>query len=114
MHTEVDNGITYIILCVNIIFTGDYNFYFKHRRETFKMSIDNGIVCCILQPVDQWSVTNVLEWMASVNLYRYVEIFKLHNVTGEDLGCLNDDKLMVGRTLNELPGSLEFVYRFPC
>lgn len=44
-------------------------------------------------PVQQWAVTNVLEWMASVNLYRYVETFKLHSITGEDLVSLSDDRL---------------------
>jgi len=58
-----------------------------------------------LQPVQQWTVTNVLEWMASTNLYRYVELFKLHNITGEDLVSLSDDKLKVGQT------SLLFIFK---
>lgn len=48
-----------------------------------------------LKPVQQWSVNNVIEWMAAVNLYRYAEVFKMHDIKGQDLQALDEDKLMV-------------------
>lgn len=44
-------------------------------------------------PVKQWDTTNVIEWMATVNLYRYSQIFRRYNVNGESLVELNTEKL---------------------
>ena len=49
----------------------------------------------MLQPLKQWSESNVIEWMAALNLYRYAEVFKSHNITGEDLIDMDEDKLKV-------------------
>ena len=55
------------------------------------------LIICILfvQTVDQWTIDNVLEWMASVNIYRYTETFKRYNVDGEKLLMLNESELDV-------------------
>ena len=48
------------------------------------------------QPIESWNVTNVIEWMAAVNLYRYSQIFKRYNVDGQKLSALEESQLMVG------------------
>lgn len=44
-------------------------------------------------PVRQWDNTTVIEWMATVNLYRYSQIFRRDNINGEKLVELNLEKL---------------------
>jgi hypothetical protein len=44
-------------------------------------------------------VLNVIEWMAVVNLSRYVEIFKRTEIKGEDLLMMNEAKLEVRHLL---------------
>ena len=48
-----------------------------------------------MQPISQWTSTNVVEWMAALNLYRYVELFRSKDIKGVDLLSLDKDKLMV-------------------
>jgi len=48
-----------------------------------------------LQPISQWTSTNVVEWMAALNLYRYAELFRSKDIKGVDLLSLDKDKLMV-------------------
>lgn len=53
---------------------------------------------CLLvsvQPISEWTVGNVLEWMAAVNLYRYVELFRDKQITGRDLLAMDESMLMV-------------------
>ena len=38
---------------------------------------------------------NVLEWMAAINMYRYVELFRVHSISGNALVALDDRQLMV-------------------
>ncbi|KAK7479856.1 hypothetical protein BaRGS_00028936, partial [Batillaria attramentaria] len=47
------------------------------------------------QPVtlDSWTVNNVIDWMAALNLYRYAELFREKQVTGHDLQTMDEDKL---------------------
>ncbi|KAK2167462.1 hypothetical protein LSH36_27g01056 [Paralvinella palmiformis] len=45
-------------------------------------------------PVDQWTVTQVIEWMAVIQLYRYAEVFKHYSIKGRDLKSLNYQKLL--------------------
>ena len=49
----------------------------------------------LLQPISQWTSTNVVEWMAALNLYRYAELFRSKDIKGVDLLSLDKDKLMV-------------------
>ncbi|CAM1320694.1 PIK3R3 (predicted) [Pycnogonum litorale] len=44
--------------------------------------------------LSEWTTSNVLEWMAAVNLYKYVDLFKSKNIKGTDLIELNKEKLM--------------------
>ncbi|XP_059142945.1 uncharacterized protein LOC131930463, partial [Physella acuta] len=44
-------------------------------------------------PIAEWSVANVVEWMAAANLYRYVELFREKQVTGRELLGMDEDKL---------------------
>ncbi|BFY99582.1 hypothetical protein BsWGS_02622 [Bradybaena similaris] len=45
-------------------------------------------------PISEWTVGNVLEWMAAVNLYRYVELFRDKQITGRDLLAMDESMLM--------------------
>jgi phosphoinositide-3-kinase regulatory subunit len=45
-------------------------------------------------PLSQWTSSNVVEWMAALNLYRYAELFKSKDVKGSDLISLDREKLM--------------------
>ena len=40
-------------------------------------------------------MTNVVEWMAAANLYRFAELFKERQVTGSMLLEMNQDMLQV-------------------
>ena len=52
---------------------------------------------CFLQNVEEWSINNVVEWMATVNLYRYSDLFKRHSITGAELTTITDERLRVDR-----------------
>lgn len=43
--------------------------------------------------VNQWTNSNVLEWLIAVNLYSFLEIFKANKIKGYDLQYLDDEKL---------------------
>lgn len=58
----------------------------------------------ILQPIERWTVNNVIEWMAALNLYRYAEVFKTHDIKGEDLMALDEEKLKVSESLTPCLG----------
>ncbi|XP_037090367.1 phosphatidylinositol 3-kinase regulatory subunit alpha-like [Pollicipes pollicipes] len=45
-------------------------------------------------PIHKWTSSNVLEWMASINLINPVEIFKSMNIDGMELLNLDKEKLM--------------------
>lgn len=49
------------------------------------------------QPLERWSVRNVVEWMATLNLYQYAHVFQRSNVDGQSLLTLNQEKLQVRR-----------------
>ena len=48
-----------------------------------------------MQPISQWTSTNVVEWMAALNLYRYAELFRSKDIKGVDLLSLDKEKLAV-------------------
>uniref|UniRef100_A0AAG5D8K6 Phosphatidylinositol 3-kinase regulatory subunit n=1 Tax=Anopheles atroparvus TaxID=41427 RepID=A0AAG5D8K6_ANOAO len=43
--------------------------------------------------INEWTTTNVLEWLAAVNMYDHVEVFKTKAIKGCDLPNLDRDKL---------------------
>lgn len=45
-------------------------------------------------PISQWSSSNVVDWMATLNLAPYTEIFKAKDIKGTDLLTLDRDKLV--------------------
>jgi len=47
------------------------------------------------QPIPEWTTSNVAEWITSVNLHRYRDIFKSQGMKGCDLLQLNSEKLKV-------------------
>ena len=49
------------------------------------------------QPLEQWSSKNVAEWMATLNLYQYANVFQRSNVDGQSLLSINQDSLQVCR-----------------
>lgn len=44
-------------------------------------------------PISQWSSNNVVDWMATLNLAPYTELFKAKDIKGTDLLSLDRDKL---------------------
>ncbi|XP_065349783.1 phosphatidylinositol 3-kinase regulatory subunit gamma isoform X2 [Cloeon dipterum] len=44
-------------------------------------------------PLDEWTVSNVAEWLAVLNLYRYAGVFKAKDIKGSDLINLDREKL---------------------
>ncbi|XP_045581852.2 phosphatidylinositol 3-kinase regulatory subunit alpha isoform X3 [Procambarus clarkii] len=44
-------------------------------------------------PISQWSSSNVVDWMATLNLAPYTELFKAKDIKGIDLLTLDRDKL---------------------
>ncbi|KZC12898.1 Phosphatidylinositol 3-kinase regulatory subunit alpha, partial [Dufourea novaeangliae] len=46
------------------------------------------------KPVNEWTCQNVVEWMAALNLYRYVDVFKSKGIKGSDLQHLDREKLL--------------------
>lgn len=44
-------------------------------------------------PISQWSSSNVVDWMATLNLAPYTELFKAKDIKGADLLTLDRDKL---------------------
>ncbi|MPC26114.1 hypothetical protein E2C01_019246 [Portunus trituberculatus] len=51
-------------------------------------------------PISQWSSSNVVDWMATLNLAPYTEIFKAKDIKGTDLLTLDRDKLIVSIVLS--------------
>ena len=45
--------------------------------------------------MSDWSTVNVTEWMATVNMYRYIEVFKRKQITGDLLDSLSEVRLNV-------------------
>lgn len=45
-------------------------------------------------PLEQWSVANVSDWLAALNLYRYAELFREQNIAGTDLKSMDEKKLV--------------------
>nr|XP_042900263.1 phosphatidylinositol 3-kinase regulatory subunit gamma isoform X2 [Parasteatoda tepidariorum] len=48
----------------------------------------------MINPLNLWTSSNVVEWMAALNLFRYAELFKSKDIKGCDLMTLDRDKLM--------------------
>ncbi|XP_072402257.1 phosphatidylinositol 3-kinase regulatory subunit alpha-like isoform X1 [Diabrotica undecimpunctata] len=44
--------------------------------------------------ITEWTCSNVIEWMAAVNLYNYADVFRCKDVKGADLINLDRDKLV--------------------
>ncbi|XP_052832107.1 uncharacterized protein LOC106879157 [Octopus bimaculoides] len=44
--------------------------------------------------LEKWTVTNVSDWMAALNLYRYAELFRDKNINGMELKNIDEEKLM--------------------
>ncbi|XP_041359629.1 phosphatidylinositol 3-kinase regulatory subunit alpha-like [Gigantopelta aegis] len=43
--------------------------------------------------IENWTVNNVLDWMAALNIYRYAELFREKQISGKDLKTMDEDKL---------------------
>ncbi|CAG0880468.1 unnamed protein product [Cyprideis torosa] len=41
----------------------------------------------------QWNSNNVVEWLAAMNLYRYIEVFRARDIKGSDIQQLDKEKL---------------------
>lgn len=57
------------------------------------------------QSINEWTTENVLEWLAAVNMYDHVEVFKTKAIKGCDLPNLDRDKLEVSRIVLAFRGS---------
>lgn len=51
----------------------------------------------LLQPISEWTNSNVVEWMAAVNLYTYSDVFRCKDIKGADLINLDREKLIVSK-----------------
>ena len=47
------------------------------------------------QPLEQWTVENVIDLMAALNLYRYAELFREQAMSGKHLQQMNESMLTV-------------------
>ena len=48
--------------------------------------------------MEDWTCVSLVEWMATVNLSRYVEVFRKNSVSGKEVPGLSDTKLQKVRT----------------
>ncbi|KAJ8980585.1 hypothetical protein NQ317_018712 [Molorchus minor] len=46
------------------------------------------------KPITEWTSSNVVEWMAALNLYPYSDVFRCKDIKGADLINLDRDKLI--------------------
>ncbi|KAF5287242.1 hypothetical protein FQR65_LT12286 [Abscondita terminalis] len=46
------------------------------------------------KPISEWSSSNVVEWMAALNLYPYADVFRCKDIKGSDLLHLDKEKLV--------------------
>ncbi|CAH1153755.1 unnamed protein product [Phaedon cochleariae] len=46
------------------------------------------------KPISEWTSSNVIEWMAALNLYTYSDVFRCKDIKGADLINLDRDKLI--------------------
>ncbi|CAG9855406.1 unnamed protein product [Phyllotreta striolata] len=46
------------------------------------------------KPISEWTCSNVIEWMAALNLYTYSDVFRCKDIKGSDLINLDRDKLV--------------------
>ncbi|KAL1492373.1 hypothetical protein ABEB36_010629 [Hypothenemus hampei] len=46
------------------------------------------------KPITEWTSSNVVEWMAALNLYTYSDVFRCKDIKGADLINLDRDKLI--------------------
>nr|XP_023018059.1 phosphatidylinositol 3-kinase regulatory subunit alpha-like isoform X1 [Leptinotarsa decemlineata] len=46
------------------------------------------------KPISEWTSSNVIEWMAALNLYTYCDVFRCKDIKGADLINLDRDKLI--------------------
>lgn len=53
------------------------------------------MIYLLFQPLVEWTSSNVVDLLTSLNLYRYVNIFKKGNIKGTDLVKLDRDILEV-------------------
>ena len=45
------------------------------------------------QPIEDWTSVNLAEWMATVNLSRYVEVFRKNRFIGSQVKDISDHML---------------------
>lgn len=55
----------------------------------------NTLVSVLFQPVERWTVKNVLDWMAALNFCDFIDIFCENKITGADLLVMDAQKLAV-------------------
>jgi len=48
-----------------------------------------------LQPIREWTTSNVMEWMAAMKLYNYMDAFEKRTVSGAKLVELDEECLKV-------------------
>ncbi|XP_046372437.1 phosphatidylinositol 3-kinase regulatory subunit alpha-like isoform X2 [Haliotis rufescens] len=76
--------------CCHTLCSGTVNNSHCTREKT--TNLEPTLECS--QPLENWTVNHVIEWMAALNLYRYVELFREKNIAGRDLKTMDEDKLM--------------------
>jgi SAM domain (Sterile alpha motif) len=66
----------------------------------------------VLQPVTEWSVDNVAEWMAAVSLTPYISYFQKHGIDGKALLSISINTLGVSSSVSMMEVSMDLCF-FP-
>ncbi|BES90725.1 Phosphatidylinositol 3-kinase [Nesidiocoris tenuis] len=66
---------------------------FARTYTSFPQSDPMPLLNCGDKPLAEWTSANVVDLLASLNLYRYINIFKKKNIKGTDLLRLDKDSL---------------------
>ncbi|KAJ8918757.1 hypothetical protein NQ315_015077 [Exocentrus adspersus] len=86
--------------------TLEYDKINKHCTEIFKRAFAKDLIF-LFQPISEWTSSNVVEWMAALNLYTYSDVFRCRDIKGVDLINLDREKLIPILALSELNTKIE-------
>lgn len=70
--------------------------YTLHLSEVFAANFS---LLFFLQPIEKWNCRNVVDLLASLNLYRYAQLFKDQEISGRKLKTMSKEDLQVSTTV---------------
>lgn len=68
--------------------------YTLHLSEVFAANFSL-LFFFFLQPIEKWNCRNVVDLLASLNLYRYAQLFKDQEISGRKLKTMSKEDLQV-------------------